>query len=279
MNGTRLTYPTVVIESTQGTWRLDVRGVWEYRELLYLMVWREIKVRYKQTAIGIGWAVFQPLMTMAIFSVIFGAFAKLPSDGVPYPLFALAAILPWMYFNQAITRGGVGLVTHANLLTKVYFPRLIIPFAAVLAPGVDLLVSFLVLLGMMLWFGVSPTWGILMLPVFMLITLLTALGTSLWLAPLNVRYRDVGHTIPFLMQLWLYASPVAYSVRIVPEKWRLVYSLNPMVGVIEGFRWALLGKQSPDVTAMTLSAIAVLLFLLAGVAFFRSMERTFADIV
>jgi lipopolysaccharide transport system permease protein len=271
--------PTVVIESTRGKLRLDLKAVWQYRDLLYLMIWREIKVRYKQTAIGAGWAVFQPLMTMVVFTVIFGKFAKLPSDGVPYPVFALAALLPWTFFNQAITRGGIGLVTHANLLTKVYFPRLIIPLAAVLAPGVDFLVAFVVLVAMMLWFGIAPSWGVLALPLFMLLALLTALATSLWLAPVNVRYRDVGHTIPFLMQLWMYGSPVAYSVSMIPEKWRLLYSLNPMVGVIEGFRWALLGKQHPDFVVMTLSSIAVLAFVLGGVVYFKSMERTFADVV
>jgi lipopolysaccharide transport system permease protein len=270
---------TVVIESTKGKLRLDLKAIWPYRDLLYLMVWREIKVRYKQTAIGAGWAVFQPLMTMVVFSIIFGRFAKLPSDGVPYPVFALAALLPWTYFNQAIARGGIGLVTHANLLTKVYFPRLIIPLAAVLAPVVDFLVAFVILVAFMLWFGIRPTWGVLALPLFVLVALLTALGTSLWLAPMNVRYRDVGQAIPLMMQLWMYGSPVAYSVSMVPEKWRLLYSLNPMVGVIEGFRWGLLGKQSPDFAVMAMSSVAVLAFVFGGVVYFRMMERTFADVV
>jgi lipopolysaccharide transport system permease protein len=259
--------------------RLDLKAVWQYRDLLYLMIWREIKVRYKQTAIGVGWAVFQPLMTMVIFTVIFGNFAKLPSDGVPYPVFAFAALLPWIYFSQATTRGGMGLVTHANLLTKVYFPRLIIPIAAVIAPAVDFFVSFWILLGLMLWFGIAPTWGVLALPLFMIVALLTALSVSLWLAPVNVKYRDVGHTIPFLMQLWMYASPVAYSVSMIPEKWRLLYSLNPMVGVIEGFRWALLGKQSPDFTVMALGSGVVLTLVFSGIVYFKSMERMFSDVV
>ena len=269
----------VIIESTRGRVRPDLGAIWQYRDLLYLMVWREIKIRYKQTAIGAAWAVFQPLMTMVVFSIIFGRFAKLPSDGVPYPVFALAGLLPWTYFNQAITRGGIGLVTHANLLTKVYFPRLIIPLAAVLAPLVDFLIAFVILLVFMLSYGIAPTWGVAVLPLFVMVALLTALGTSLWLAPMNVRYRDVGQAIPLLMQLWLYGSPVAYSVSMIPERWRLLYSLNPMVGVIEGFRWALLGKQSPDFSVMTLSAVAVLLFVAGGIVYFRATERTFADVV
>jgi lipopolysaccharide transport system permease protein len=274
-----VTQAPVIIESTRGRVRLDLRTLWHYRDLLYLMVWREIRVRYKQTAIGAGWAVFQPLMTMVVFSIIFGRFAKLPSDGVPYPVFALAALLPWTYFNQAITRGGIGLVTHANLLTKVYFPRLIIPLAAVLAPMIDFLIAFVILVVFMLWYGIAPTWGVVVLPVFVMVAMLTALGTSLWLAPMNVRYRDVGQAIPLLMQLWMYGSPVAYSVSMIPEKWRPLYSLNPMVGVIEGFRWALLGKQSPDFAVITLSAAAVVVFVFGGIVYFKTMERTFADVV
>jgi lipopolysaccharide transport system permease protein len=271
--------PTVIIQPSKGLFQLDLKAIWQHRELLYFLVWREIKVRYKQTAIGVGWVIFQPLITMVIFTVIFGKFAKIPSEGLPYPVFAYAALLPWTYFSQAVSRSGVGLVNNANLLTKVYFPRLIIPLAATLAPAVDFSVSFLVLLGLMTWFEIVPTWGVLALPLFMLTALLTALTVSLWLAPLNVRYRDVGHTLPLLVQLWMYISPVVYPVSLIPERWRLIYSLNPMAGVIEGFRWALLGKESPDFLAMGVSMTIMAMLLFAGLLFFKKMERTFADVV
>jgi lipopolysaccharide transport system permease protein len=258
---------------------LGLGAVWHYRELLYFLVWREVKVRYKQTVIGAGWAILQPVMAMLIFTVIFGSFAKIPSEGLPYPVFAFTALLPWTYFAQALSRSGTSLVGNANLITKVYFPRLIIPFAAVLAPAVDFLLSFLVLLGLMVWFGVTPTWGVLALPLFLLFTIMTALAMGLWLAPLNVKYRDVGHTIPFLVQVWMYASPVAYPVSLVPEQWRPLYSLNPMAGVIEGFRWALLGKASPDFVVMAVSAAMVVTLLMGGLVYFKKMERTFADVV
>ena len=249
--------PPDVIQPGEGLFSLDLGAVWRYRELLYFLVWRDVQVRYKQTVIGIGWAILQPLLAMVIFTVIFGNFAQIPSDGLPYPIFAYTALLPWTYFAQALSRSGTSLVGNANLITKVYFPRLLIPLASVLAPAVDFLLSFLILLGLMAWFGVVPTWGVLALPLFLLLAVMTALAVVLWLAPLNVQYRDVGYTIPFLIQVWMYASPVAYPVSIVPEQWRLLYSLNPMVGVIEGFRWALLGKASPDYMAMAVSAVTV----------------------
>jgi lipopolysaccharide transport system permease protein len=229
--------------------------------------------------LGVAWAILQPLMTMMIFTVIFGHFANIPSDGFPYAVFAYAAILPWTYFSEAISRSGVSLVSDANLIRKIYFPRLIIPLASAVSPAVDFLFSFLLLLGLMAWFGIAPTWGVLALPFFLLLALLTALSVGLWLSALNVRYRDVRHTIPFLTQFWMYASPVAYPVSLVPEKWRWLYSLNPMAGVVEGFRWGLLGKESPDLKVITLSAIMVLALLLSGIVFFRRMERTFADVV
>jgi len=244
-----------------------------------LMIWREIKVRYKQTAIGVGWAVLQPLITMVIFTVVFGTFAQLPSDGVPYPVFSFAALLPWVYFSQALTRGSGGLVGHANLLTKVYFPRLIIPIAGVIAPIIDFFVSFWILLALMLWFGLTPTWGMLALPLFLSVALLSALSVSLWVGPINVKYRDVGHTIPFFIQVWMYASPVAYPVSIIPEKWRLLYSLNPMVGVIEGFRWALFGRGNPDFTALAASGCVVMTLVLGGMMYFKSRQKTFSDVV
>jgi len=273
-------YPSVITIKPSHGWGLpSLRELTECWELLYFLVWRDVKVRYKQTFIGVAWAILQPLMTMMIFTVIFGNFAKLPSDGLPYPIFAFTALLPWNYFSQAISRSGFSLVGDSSLIRKVYFPRLIIPLAAVAAPLVDFFVSFLVLLIMMAWFGIAPSWGLLFLPLFLLLALMTALAVGLWLSALNVRYRDVGHTIPFLLQFWMYASPVAYSISLIPEKWRLLYSLNPMAGVIEGFRWALLGKESPAFAVMALSAAIIAALLLGGIVFFKRMERTFADII
>lgn len=271
--------PSVVIQPGETLLHLDLGGIWQYRELLYFLVWRDVKVRYKQTAIGIGWTVLQPLMTMVLFTIVFGNFAQIPSDGLPYPVFAYTALLPWTYFAQALGRGGTSLVGNANLISKVYFPRLMIPLATAVAPIVDFWCSFVILLGLMGWFGIVPTWGVLMLPLFLLLAVMTALAMSLWLAPPNVKYRDVGHTIPFLIQFWMYASPVAYPVSLVPEQWRLLYSLNPMAGVIEGFRWALLGKASPDFMVMAVSAAMEVALLFGGILYFQRMEQTFADVV
>lgn len=270
---------SIIIEARKGLFHLDLAEVWLYRELLYFLTWREIKVRYKQTVIGAAWAVLQPVLTMLIFTVVFGQFAKIPSDGLPYALFAYTGLLPWEYFAQALGRSGVSLVGDANLISKVYFPRLIIPLATAVTPLVDFCLSFSVLLAMMIWFGAAPGWGVLFLPLFLSLALATALSVSLWLAPLNVRYRDVRHAIPFLIQVWMYASPIAYPVSLVPVEWRLLYSLNPMVGVIEGFRWALLGKDSPDLGIMAVSTGAVLALLAGGLIYFRRMERTFADVI
>jgi lipopolysaccharide transport system permease protein len=218
-------------------------------------------------------------MTMIIFTLIFGHFAKIPSEGLPYSIFAYAALLPWNYFSQAITHCGASLVSNTNLIRKVYFPRLIVPMAEVTAPLIDFFISFLVLLAMMVWFGIVPGWGVLALPLFLILALMTALAVGLWLSALNTRYRDVGHTIPFLIQVWMYASPVAYPVSLIPEQWRLLYSLNPMVGVIEGFRWTLLGKESPALGVVALGAAVVMVLLLGGVIFFKRMEATFADVI
>ncbi len=271
--------PTVVIEPPRGLFKLDLEPVWQYRELLYFLVWRDVKVRYKQTVIGAAWAMIQPLLTMVIFTVVFGHFAKIPSDGLPYPVFAYTALLPWTYFSQAFNRVGGGLVGNASLITKVYFPRLIIPFAMVTVPLVDFLISLIILAGLMLSYRIVPGVGVLALPLFLLLAVATALAVGLWLSPINVKYRDVGYTVPFLTQLWMYASPVVYPVSLVPEKWRLLYSLNPMVGVIEGFRWALLGKATPDFRVVGVSSAIVLALLLSGIVFFNRMERTFADVV
>ncbi len=269
----------VVIQPPKGLFHLDLNAIWHYQELLYFLIWRDIKVRYKQTVIGTGWAIFQPLMTMVIFTIVFGNFAKIPSDGLPYPIFAYTALLPWNYFAQAIGRSGISLVGNANLISKVYFPRLLVPLSAAVAPLVDFVVAFVVLLGMMAWFGIVPTWHVVTIPLFLFIALVTALAVGLWLSALNVKYRDVGHTIPFLIQFWMYASPVAYSVSLVPEKWRLLYSLNPMAGVIHGFRWALLNQESPDFGVMLISAVMTMALLLGGIVYFGRTEQTFADII
>ena len=271
--------PTVVIQPRKSLFDLDLKAVWEYRDLLYFLVWRDVKVRYKQTAIGAAWAIVQPLLTMVIFTVVFGHFAKIPSEGTPYYIFAFTALVPWTYFSQAITASGVSLVGDAKLIQKVYFPRLIVPIAAGAGPLVDFAIAFLVLVGMIAHAGIAPTWGMMFLPVFLLLEVGTVFAVGLWLSALNVRYRDVRHTIPFLMQLWMYASPVAYPLSLVPEQWRLLYSLNPIVGVLEGFRWALLGTEQPHVGVMLVSAVVVTTVLLSGVVYFRRMERTFADVV
>lgn len=271
--------PTVVIESRKGLFRLDLNSVWQYRELLYFLVWRDVMVRYKQTAIGVAWAILQPLVTMVIFTLIFGNLAKIPSDGLPYPVFAFTALLPWSYFSQALTRSSSSVVSNTNLVTKIYFPRLLIPLSASIAPVVDLLFSLLVLLLLLAWFKISPTWGLLALPLFLGLAICSALAVGLWFSALNVRYRDVGYVIPFLTQVWMYASPVAYPVSMIPEKWRLLYSLNPMVGVIEGFRWALLGKQHPDFMGMAVSLAVVLALLGSGIVYFKRTEQTFADVI
>lgn len=273
------TEPTVVIEPRRGLFDLDLKAVWQYRELLYFLVWRDLKIRYKQTAIGVAWAVLQPLAQMVIFTVIFGRFAKIPSDDLPYSVFAYSALLPWNYFATALNRCVVSVVGDANLISKIYFPRLILPLAGTASGFIDFFVSFVLLLGMMVWHEIAFTWWILTVPLFLIFSQLTALAVGLWLSALNVRYRDVGHTVPFIVQIWMFASPVVYPVSLIPEKWQMLYSLNPMVGVIEGFRWALLGKASPDLAVMAVSALVVSVMLAAGLVFFRNMERTFADVV
>lgn len=257
-----------------------LRELWDYRELLYFLTWRDIKVRYKQAALGVAWAILQPLFTMVIFSVIFGQLAKLPSDGIPYPIFSYVALLPWNLFSGALTRAGTSLVGNANLLTKVYFPRLLIPFSAVAAGLVDFAIAFLILLGMMLFYRTPLTWNILWLPPLVLLALLSAIAVGLWLSAMNVQYRDVQYMIPFLVQAWMYASPVAYSAGLVPSTgvWRIIYGLNPMAGVIQGFRWALLGGAPPDIL-MLISVAMVLVLLVTGLAYFQKMEKSFADVV
>jgi len=269
----------IEIRPKKGLFDLDLGAVWRYRELLYFLVWRELKIRYKQAAIGVGWAVLQPVIAVLIFTAIFGYFARIPSDGVPYAVFAFTAILPWTYFSEAFRRGGTGLVDDADLIRKIYFPRLIIPLAMVAAPLVDFLLTFAVLLVLLAWYGIMPTANILFLPFFLLVAMLLALAVALWLGPVNVRLRDIKHTLPSLIQIWLSASPVVYPLSMVPERWKLLYSLNPMVGVIEGFRWALLGKASPDFLAMGVSLVLIVLVLLGGIVYFKKMERFFADVI
>lgn len=269
----------IEIRPKKGFFDLDLGAVWRYRELLYFLVWRELKIRYKQAAIGVGWAVLQPVIAVLIFTAIFGYFARIPSDGVPYAVFAFTAILPWTYFSEAFRRGGTGLVDDADLIRKIYFPRLIIPLAMVTAPLVDFLLTFVVLLVLLAWYGIMPTANIVFLPLFLLVAMVLALAVALWLGPINVRFRDIKHTLPFLIQIWMYASPVVYPLSMVPERWKLLYSLNPMVGVIEGFRWALLGKENPDFLAMSVSLFLIILVLLGGIVYFKKMERFFADVI
>jgi len=274
--------PTIYIHPARGWIGLNLSDLWAYRELIYFLTWRDIKVRYKQAVLGVGWAMIQPLMTMVIFTVIFGGFAKLPPDaGMPlswYPVFSYAGLLPWGLFQNALQRSGISLVGSANLLTKVYFPRLIIPIAAVGAGLVDFMISFLIMGGLMLYFQVPFSWNWLWLPLLVVFTLMTALAIGLWLSALNVQYRDVQQMIPFLLTVWMYASPVAYSIDIIQVSpfWRMVYGLNPMAGVIQGFRWALLGSNPPD-GLMVVSVIVVIVLLVSGLFYFRRMERNFAD--
>ena len=271
--------PFVRIEHSRGWASLKLRELWHYRELVYIFVWRDLKVRYKQTAIGLVWAILQPLMTMIVFTLVFGKFAKMPSDGLPYAVFSYAALLPWNYFARSLTGSISSVVENAHLITKVYFPRLLLPISATLSGIIDFGISFIFLLGMMTWFGFVPTWGALLLPLFLLLIILTALSVSLWLSVINVRYRDVGQAIPLLVQLWLFASPVAYPVSVVPQQWRLLYSLNPMTGVIEGFRWALFGKENPPLMPLMVSMVVVAGLLWGGMVFFKRMELTFAEVV
>jgi lipopolysaccharide transport system permease protein len=271
--------PSFVIQPARGLFDLDLVSLYRSWELVYFLAWRDVKVRYKQTAIGIGWAVLQPLVTMLIFTVLFARMANISSDGVPYPVFAFAGLLPWTFFSQAIGRSGTSLVNNAGLVTKVYFPRLAIPIAAVLSPLVDFGVTFAMLLAMLVYYGIVPGWPLLALPALVLLCAATALAISLWLSALCVKYRDVGVIIPFLLQVWLYVSPVAYPVSEVPARYRFVYSLNPMAGVVEGFRWSLLGTQTPDFSVIAVSAAMVVLLLSAGVVYFRQTEQTFADVV
>jgi len=271
--------PHARIEPSKGWVSLGLKDLWQYRELLFFLTWRDIKVRYKQTALGAAWAIIQPLFTMLVFTLFFGRLAKVPSDGIPYPLFSYAALLPWQLFAYALTESSNSVVANERLITKVYFPRLVVPLASVLAGLVDFAVAFIFLLGMMAWYGVRPGWPLLTLPFFILFAVATAFGVGLWLSALNVQYRDVRYTLNFIVQFWMFASPVAYSSTLVPARWRPLYGLNPMAGVIEGFRWALLGKVQAPGAMLMVSAVVVALVLVGGLYYYRRMEKTFADVV
>jgi lipopolysaccharide transport system permease protein len=271
--------PTLRIEPSKGWVSLKLSELWEYRELLYFLIWRDIKVRYKQTALGAAWAIIQPFLTMLVFSLFFGRLAKVPSDGIPYPIFSFAALVPWTFFANGLGQSSNSLVGSANLITKVYFPRLTIPLAAVLSSVVDFALAFVVLLAMMLYYGMMPTLNVLWLPLFLLLALIASLGVGLWLSALNVEYRDVRYVVPFITQFWLFVTPIAYPSSLLPEPWRTVYGLNPMVGVVEGFRWALLGTKTAPAPIIAVSSTAALLILVTGAFYFRRMEKTFADIV
>jgi lipopolysaccharide transport system permease protein len=283
-NNAKRDFPVTYLRPARGWIALNLSALWAYRELVYFLTWRDIKVRYKQAALGVAWAIIQPVVSMIIFTLIFGRLAGMKTDStIPqawYPIFSFAALLPWQLFQGALQRAGISLVGNANLLTKVYFPRLIIPFSAVAAGLVDFLFSFLVLAVLMIYYGVPFNWNMLWLPALVLLALLAALAVGLWLSALNVQYRDVQHMIPFLLQAWMYASPVVYSIDMIPAHgpWRLIYGLNPMTGVIQGFRWALLGGSPPD-RLIWVSVLMVLALLVSGLFYFRRMERNFADMV
>jgi len=271
--------PNLVIVPESPLLSFNLRELWEYRELLGFLTWRDIKVRYRQTVLGIVWAILQPLTAMVIFSIVFGKLANLPSDGIPYPIFTYTALLPWNLFSTGLTRATTSLVSSSNLLSKVYFPRVIIPLSSVVGALVDFGFAFVILLGMMLFYGIAPTWRMAVLPLLLLMALGAAFGVGLWFSALNVRYRDVSYIVPFLVQVWLYASPVAYSSTLVPPQWQWLYALNPMVGVIEGFRWALLGGTWQVGMTVFLSGLIVVIILVTGLIYFQRMQDSFADVV
>jgi lipopolysaccharide transport system permease protein len=272
---------TIYIKPTTGLAALNLRDLWTYRELVYFMVWRDVRVRYKQTMLGAAWAIIQPVLTMLVFTFIFGRVAKLPTDSnIPYPIFSYVALLPWGLFVTALNQASRSLTSNNNMITKIYFPRLVLPLASVLSGLVDFVIAFVILIGMMIYYGIIPSLNALWaLPLFLLLAIITALGVALWLAALNVQYRDVNYALPFMTQFWLFLTPVAYSAALISEKWQLVYSLNPMAGVVNGFRWALLGTDTGPGPEMAISVVISLLILIGGLFYFRNMEKTFADTI
>lgn len=264
----------------RGRWvPLDLREVWRYRELMWFLMWRDVKVRYKQTALGVAWAVLQPLMSMLIFTLVFARLAHVGSEGAPYPLFAYCGLLPWQLFAFSLTESSMSVVSNERLISKVYFPRVMVPVAAACAGLMDMAISFLVLMALFLWYRVPPSSHMVVLPLFVVMALVTALAVGIWMAALNVQYRDVRYVLPFVTQFWLFATPVAYPASLVPAKWRVLYGLNPMAGVVEGFRWSMLGSGDAPGTLLAVSSVIVVLLLIGGLYYFRSVERTFADVV
>jgi lipopolysaccharide transport system permease protein len=271
--------PVIVVKPSRGWVSLKLNELWHYRELLYFLTWRDIKVRYKQTVLGAAWAIIQPFFTMVVFSLFFGKLAKVPSDGIPYPIFAYTALVPWTFFANGLTQSSNSLVGNANLIKKVYFPRLVIPISSVISGTFDFILAFVVLLGMMLYYGIFPTVNIVWLPFLLLLTFVTSLGVGLWLSALNVQFRDVGYTVPFLTQFWLFATPIAYPSSLLSEPWRTLYGINPMAGVVEGFRWALLSTDTAPGPMIVVSSLVAFAVLIGGVFYFKRLERSFADVV
>ena len=271
--------PHLRIEPSRGLASLRLAELWSFRELMFFLVWRDIKVRYKQTALGVSWAVIQPLLTMVVFSLFFGKLGKMPSDGIPYPIFSFAALVPWTLFSNGLTQATASVVASSNLIKKVYFPRLIIPTATVLAGVIDFFIAFVVLMIMMLVYGITPTVNSIWLPAFLALTVIASLAVSVWLSALNVKYRDIKYIVPFMSQIWLFLTPIAYSASLLNEPWRTIYSLNPMVGVVEGFRWALLGADTPPNYSTLVSALVSVILLWTGALYFRKVEKGFADII
>ncbi|MEP6915000.1 MAG: ABC transporter permease [Acidobacteriota bacterium] len=273
------TLPITRLEPASGWVSLNLGEIWRFRELLYFLTWRDVIVRYKQTVLGAGWAIIQPFLTMVVFSLFFGHLSKMPSDGIPYPLFSFAGLVPWTFFANGLTQSSNSLVGSANLIQKVYFPRLMIPAASVLGGVIDFFLAFVVLIGMMAFYGMAPSGNILWLPAFLVLALITSLGVGLWLSALNVRFRDVRYVVPFITQFWLFATPIAYPSSLLTEPWRTVYGLNPMVGVVEGVRWALLGTNTVPGAMIAVSSLTSVLVFVSGAYYFRRMEKAFADIV
>lgn len=271
--------PVIRIQPSKGWVSLGLKELWDYRELLFFLVWRDIKVRYKQTVLGASWAIIQPFFTMVVFSLFFGKLAKVPSDGIPYPIFAYSALVPWAFFAHGLNQASNSLVGGSNLIKKVYFPRLAMPIASVLGGVVDFFLAFILLIGMIFYYGMAPTIHIILLPLFLLLAFITSLGVSLWLSAMYVQFRDIRHIIPFLTQIWLFGTPIAYPSSLLSEPWRTVYSINPMVGVVEGFRWALLGTKTAPGLMIIVSSLVAISLLISGAYYFRRMEKTFADVV